>query len=44
LFESIESNKKLRIIDISENLMEDSGAEAILKMLEKNNKIEYIGI
>lgn len=39
VIEGLNNNKKLRILDISENLMGEDGALAILKMLEVNNRI-----
>ena len=34
----------MKLLDISENLLEDTGGSNILKMLEENEKIETIGI
>jgi hypothetical protein len=39
MFDAIAENKKLKVLDVSENLLEDAGAESILKMLDKNYKI-----
>lgn len=44
LCDALASNKRVRVLDISENLLEDSGARAIMKMLEENTRIEYVGI
>ncbi len=37
-------SRTLKILDISENTLEDAGGMSILKMLEYNTKIETIGI
>ena len=37
-------SRTLKILDISENTLEDVGGMSILKMLEYNTKIETIGI
>lgn len=37
-------SRTLKILDISENTLEDAGGMSILKMLEHNTKIETIGI
>lgn len=34
MIEGVSKNKKLRVLDISENIMEDTAANSILKMLE----------
>jgi hypothetical protein len=44
LCEGLSVNKRVKVLDISENLLEDSGARAIVKMLEENTRIEYVGI
>ena len=38
------NNKKVKKVDISENLMGDQGGRAILKMLDHNSRIEYLGV
>lgn len=42
LLRSLENNKKLKLLDISENLLSQEGGRYILKLLDINNRIDSI--